>query len=107
MVAGGHVKMVSDAAPSAHTFVSGNMLRALGITGFRMPALYPGLQTTAEQGYPGVNNVWWWGVSGPPKLPADIVKKWEDAMQELLKDPEYVGKITKSGGVQRTGEEGE
>jgi tripartite-type tricarboxylate transporter receptor subunit TctC len=99
MVAGGHVKFVSDAAPSAHSFVTGNMLKALAITGFRMPDLYAGLQTTAELGYPGVNNVWWWGVSGPPKLPPEIAKKWDDTLQELLKDPEYVGKITKSGGV--------
>ncbi len=99
LTAGGHVKMVSDAAPSAHSFVTGNMLRALAITGFRMPDLYPGLQTTAELGLPAVNNVWWWGISGPPKLPADVIKKWDETIQELLKDPEYVGKITKSGGV--------
>jgi tripartite-type tricarboxylate transporter receptor subunit TctC len=99
LTAGGHVKMVSDAAPSAHSFVTGNMLRALAITGFRMPDLYPGLQTTAEQGLPGVNNVWWWGISGPPKLPAEIAKKWDETLQDLVKDPEYVAKITKSGGV--------
>jgi tripartite-type tricarboxylate transporter receptor subunit TctC len=99
LAAGGHVKMVSDAAPSAQSFVSGGMLRALAITGFRMPDLYPGLATTGEQGYPTVNNVWWWGISGPPKLPPDVIKAWDDALQELLKDPEYVSKITKSGGV--------
>jgi tripartite-type tricarboxylate transporter receptor subunit TctC len=99
MAAGGHVKMASDAAPSAHSFVTGGMLRAVAITGYRMPDLYPDTLTTAEQGYPTVNNVWWWGISGPPKLPADVEKKWEDTLLELSKDPEYVSKITKSGGV--------
>ena len=99
LAAGGHVKMVSDAAPTAQSFVKGGMLRALGITGFRMPDLYPGLATTAEQGFPTVNNVWWWGISGPPNLPADVIKKWDDALQELIKDPEYASKITKSGGL--------
>jgi tripartite-type tricarboxylate transporter receptor subunit TctC len=99
MVAGGHVKVGGDAAPSAESFVKGGMLRAVVITGQRLPDLYPDTATGAEQGYPGVNNVWWWGFSGPPKLPADIVKKWDDTIQELLKDPEYVSKITKSGGV--------
>jgi tripartite-type tricarboxylate transporter receptor subunit TctC len=99
LAAGGHVKMVSDAAPTAHSFVQGGMLRALGITSYRMPELYPDLTTTAEQGYPTINNVWWWGISGPPKLPPDVIKKWDDTLRELLKDPEYVAKITKSGGI--------
>jgi tripartite-type tricarboxylate transporter receptor subunit TctC len=98
LAAGGHVKMVSDAAPSAQSFVTGGMLRPLAITAYRMPDLYPDLATTAEQGYPGVNNVWWWGISGPPKLPPDVIEKWDTALQELLKDPEYVAKIVKSGG---------
>ena len=95
MVAGGHVKMCSDAAPTAHSHVKGGLVKALAITGFRMPELYPDLPTTAEQGYPTVKNVWWWGISGPPKLPPDIIGKWEEALQELLKDPEYIGKIKK------------
>lgn len=99
MVAGGHVKMCSDAAPSAHPHVKGGLVKALAITGFRMPELYPDLPTTAEQGYPTVKNVWWWGISGPPKLPPDIIKKWEEVIQELLKDPEYVSKIKSSGGI--------
>lgn len=99
MVAGGHVKMCSDAAPSAHPHVKGGLVKALAITGFRMPELYPDLPTTAEQGYPTVKNVWWWGISGPPKLPPDIIKKWEEVIQDLLKDPEYISKIKSSGGI--------
>jgi tripartite-type tricarboxylate transporter receptor subunit TctC len=79
--------------------VKGGLVRALAITGFRMPELYPDLPTTAEQGYPIVKNVWWWGISGPPKLPASISNKWEEAIQELLKDPEFVSKIKNSGGI--------
>ncbi len=99
MVAGGHVKMCSDAAPSAHSHVKGGLVKALAITGFRMPELYPDLSTTAEQGYPGIKNVWWWGISGPPKLPAQIAKAWEDAIKGLLKDPEFTSKIKASGGI--------
>ena len=99
MVAGGHVKMCSDAAPSAHPHVKGGLVKALAITGYRVPDLYPDLSTTAEQGYPTVKNVWWWGISGPPKLPPDIISKWEEVLQELLKDPEYVAKIKSSGGI--------
>jgi len=99
LIAGGHIKMGSDAAPTAHSHVKGGLVRALAITGFRMPELYPDLPTTGEQGYPTVNNVWWWGISGPPKLPSDIVNKWEEVLQELLRDPEFVSKIKNSGGV--------
>jgi tripartite-type tricarboxylate transporter receptor subunit TctC len=99
LIAGGHIKMGSDAAPTSYSLVKGGMLRALAITQFRMPDLYPDVSTTAEQGYPTVNNAWWWGISGPPKLPPHIIAKWEEILQELLRDPEFVSKIKNSGGI--------
>jgi tripartite-type tricarboxylate transporter receptor subunit TctC len=97
LIAGGHVKMSSDAAASAYPQVKGGLVRGLAIT-YKMPDLYPDLITPEEQGYPGVDNVWWFGFSGPPKLPAPIISKWEEALQEILKDPEFATKI-KTGGI--------
>jgi tripartite-type tricarboxylate transporter receptor subunit TctC len=35
----------------------------------------------------------WFGISGPPKLPAYIVEIWDKAIEEMLKDPEVVTKL--------------
>jgi tripartite-type tricarboxylate transporter receptor subunit TctC len=51
------------------------------------------IPTFAEQGYPTVTGDIWVGFSGPPKMPFDIVEKWEKAFQEMIKDPEVIAKL--------------
>ncbi|MEM2126330.1 MAG: tripartite tricarboxylate transporter substrate binding protein [Candidatus Methanosuratincola sp.] len=107
MVAGGHIKMGQDAAPSAHPFVKGGLVRALSITR-KMPHLYPDVKTPGEQGFPLMDTkIWWWGISGPPNLPSHIIEAWHRTLRELVNDPEYVEKIKNSGGLieYREGEE--
>jgi len=98
LTAGGHVKMAASSATSAYSTVKAGKTRAVGITGFRM-SIYPGLPTAVEQGYSAITAVWWTGFSGPPKLPSHIIDKWNQALEELLKDPEFISKIDKIGGV--------
>jgi tripartite-type tricarboxylate transporter receptor subunit TctC len=99
LVAGGHVKMGLGSATAVHPMVSGGLTRALGITAFRMPDYYPGVATTAEQGYPTVSPVWWFGFSGPPGLPAQVLAKWDETLQDIMKDPEFLTKVKAIGGV--------
>jgi tripartite-type tricarboxylate transporter receptor subunit TctC len=99
LTAGGHIKMCMDATPTAYPNVKGGLLKALAITKYRMEDLYPGLTTAAEQGYPGVDVVWWWGISGPPNLPPHIVAKWDEALREISKDPEYIAKMKNVGSI--------
>jgi tripartite-type tricarboxylate transporter receptor subunit TctC len=100
LVAGGHIKIGIDATPSALPNVKGGLLKGLALTSkFRMEEDYPGVATTEEQGYPTVDSVFWFGISGPPNLPSDIVNKWDEALQEVLKDPEFTSKIKKIAGV--------
>ena len=65
----------------------------------KTPEFYPNLATTAEQGYPTVDHVWWFGISGPPKLPPHILGRWEEALQEMLKDSEFLSRMKKSPGM--------
>jgi tripartite-type tricarboxylate transporter receptor subunit TctC len=100
LVAGGHIKIGIDATPSALPNVKGGLLKALALASkFRMEDHYPGVSTTGEQGYPTVESVFWCGISGPPNLPPDIVNKWDEALQEVTKDPEFASKIKNVAGV--------
>ena len=92
MTAGGNVKLGISSATTAYPTVQAGMTRAVAITGRRMSE-FPDLPTTAEQGYPSVDQVWWFGFSGPPKLPAHIVDKWNEAAQEIVKDKEFDAKL--------------
>ena len=98
LVAGGHIKLGTDASVSALSSIQGGLVRPLGIC-LKTPEFYPNLATTAEQGYPTVDHVWWFGISGPPKLPPHILGRWEEALQEMLKDSEFLSRMKKSPGM--------
>jgi tripartite-type tricarboxylate transporter receptor subunit TctC len=46
---------------------------------------------------PEVDAQFWIGVSGPPKLPADIVATWNAALKELLADKAVQEKLLNGG----------
>jgi tripartite-type tricarboxylate transporter receptor subunit TctC len=98
LVAGGHVKLGIGTATSVYAVIKAGTARAVGITGLRHPD-YPGVATMEEQGYPTVNWVYWMGFSGPPKLPSYVIDKWNEALKEVIKDPEFSSRLIKAGGV--------
>jgi tripartite-type tricarboxylate transporter receptor subunit TctC len=98
LTAGGNLKFGPASPASGIPMVKGGMIRAVAVTRFKV-AEFPDVPTAAEQGYPGVNAVYWAGISGPPKLPPDIVAKWDQAMQEMLKDPDFLSKVQGVGFV--------
>jgi tripartite-type tricarboxylate transporter receptor subunit TctC len=71
-------------------------LKALAMVPKRMEE-FPNVPTFAELGYPDVNILGWRGVSGPPTLPEGIVKKLEQAMEKVCRDPGWVDMIIKMG----------
>jgi tripartite-type tricarboxylate transporter receptor subunit TctC len=53
--------------------------------------------TAVEQGFPTVTAVFWTGITGPPKLPPHIINKWEEAVQDMMKDQEFNSKLKNLG----------
>jgi tripartite-type tricarboxylate transporter receptor subunit TctC len=97
LTAGGHTKMAVVSTAAAYSAAKAGKIRPVGITGFSRLQSYPDVPTAVEQGYPKVTVVSWKGFSGPPKLPNQIVDKWNQAMEEFVKDPETISKIEKMG----------
>jgi tripartite-type tricarboxylate transporter receptor subunit TctC len=71
-------------------------LKALALAPKRMEEV-PNVPTFAELGYPQVNIMGWRGVSGPPNLPEGIVKKLEQGMEKLCRDPAWIDMVVKMG----------
>lgn len=71
-------------------------LKALAVVPKHMEEV-PNVPTFSELGYPDVNILGWRGVSGPPNMPEGIVKKLEQAMEKLCRDPGWVDMIIKMG----------
>jgi tripartite-type tricarboxylate transporter receptor subunit TctC len=97
LTAGGHVKMGGSSVSSAIPAIQGGLIRPLAVTSKERSPDLPDVPTTAEVGYPAVDVVNWLGISGPAKLPANVIAAWDTAMQEMLKDPEVQKKMKNIG----------
>ena len=94
---GGHIHMNIGTSSTLRPLVRDGRLRALAVTGTaRMPEL-PEVPTMNESGYPNVTSAIYYGIFGPAGLPADIVKRINDAANASLKSPELVAKMAELG----------
>lgn len=97
LTAGGHVRLGTGTWSAVAAPYSAGKLRVLAVCGdIRWPGL-PDTPTTKEAGLPDVDAQYWIGVSGPPKLPADIVATWNAALKELLADKGVQEKLLNAG----------
>lgn len=65
----------------------------------RVPEI-PDVPTAAEVGVPDLQAVLGWSaLYGPPGLPADVVKKWTEALAHIKNDPEWSEQPKKRGSM--------
>ena len=92
-VIAGQVPAQVDQVNAAIGHIKGGKLRAIAVTSDqRMPEL-PDVPTFKESGVPGLENFTYstyTGLFGPAKMPADVLKKLNDAMVKTLTDPATV-----------------
>jgi tripartite-type tricarboxylate transporter receptor subunit TctC len=97
LTAGGHVRLGTGTWSAVAAPFSAGKLRVLAVCGdTRWPGL-PDTLTTKEAGLPDVDATYWIGVSGPPKLPADIVAAWNAALKDVLADKTVQEKLLNGG----------
>jgi tripartite-type tricarboxylate transporter receptor subunit TctC len=93
----GEVQLVfSDIVPAA-PLVLDNRLNGLAMTGLRRAAVAPDIPTLDESGLRGFSITAWIGLVVPKGTPNDIVQKLNLEVGRALKDPEFVGQISKMG----------
>ncbi len=64
-------------------------LKTLGTFGTIPNPFVKGSRTIASQGYPiFANSDVWWSLIGPPRLPHQMVKKYNAVLNDVLRDPE-------------------
>jgi tripartite-type tricarboxylate transporter receptor subunit TctC len=77
--------------------VRAGKLRALGVGSEKRSPVYPELPTIAEQGFPGFLAGAWQGIAAPAGLPADIVKRLNEALARTMALPEVRDKLIGAG----------
>ena len=90
-LAGGHVMLAIHSVAEAHAMSKAGKIRLLAVLSPSRIKYLPDVPTAEEQGVmKGVRVQWWAAVSFPAQTPDAIVKKWEGALAEMVKDPAFL-----------------
>lgn len=84
---------------SAQSMLNANRIKVLGIANPVRHKLLPDVATFSEQGVDGLDSKSWYGLFGPKKLPANIVKSIHADVKMVLNNPEVVAKLESYGAV--------
>jgi tripartite-type tricarboxylate transporter receptor subunit TctC len=84
---------------AANAFVSAGKLKAYALTSTRRVADLPQVPTFSELGYPELVATTWFGLSGPPGMPAALVEKINTEVRKALKS-EGMQKMMALEGIQ-------
>ena len=92
---GGQVQMMFDNPESLSPQLQAGTLRAIATTA---PTVLANIPTFAQQGYPAFDSSLWYGLVFPKGTAADIVQKFNAALNKVLADP-AVDKAFASKGI--------
>jgi tripartite-type tricarboxylate transporter receptor subunit TctC len=96
-VVGGHVPMMIEAILSLLQLVRGGSVRAVAVTSKKRSSLAPEIPTMTELGMPGLNFGAWWGMWGPPGLPAELTQTINGWVNEAVKSLAAEGRLSALG----------
>jgi tripartite-type tricarboxylate transporter receptor subunit TctC len=90
-LAGGHVLLALHSVAEAQAMLQAGKIRLLAVLSPARIKYIADVPTAEEQGVmKGVRVQWWAAVSFPAGTPDAIVKKWEGALAEMVKDPQFL-----------------
>ena len=84
----GDVSMLALTTATAAPQVQGGRAKALAVSGGRRLALFPGVPTTAEAGFPVFDVRLWVGLMAPAGTPPDVVTYLNREVNRVLRQPE-------------------
>lgn len=93
---GGEVDAIFSGWGTASTQVKAGTARVLAVTSPQRATVFPDVPNFRELGIPfGLNS--WYGLIAPKNLPAPVLKRLEDSMQKVAKQPDVAARLTSMG----------
>lgn len=97
-LAGGHINLAVHTVAESYAMAEAGKIKVLAVLSDQRSPFLPNIPTAKEQGIiKDVNVKWWSAVAMPSATPDPIVKKWDLALAELAKDPDFIAKTKKMG----------
>ena len=100
---GGRLQGFTDPVLGAIGQVQGGKVRALAVTSAQRLSALPDVPTVAESGMVGFEFHSWYGLWGPPALPAEVVQKLNADVNRWLQQPDVRVQFDKLGYVVQPG----
>jgi tripartite-type tricarboxylate transporter receptor subunit TctC len=94
---GGNIQMALPTIASAVQHINSGKMRGLAVTGAKRSPLAPDLPTVAEAALPGFALEVWWGIVGPAKLPAPVLKRLNEELNATLALPDVKEVLAREG----------
>jgi tripartite-type tricarboxylate transporter receptor subunit TctC len=94
---GGRLQGFTDPVLGAIGQVQGGKVRALAVTSTKRLRALPDVPTVAESGMPGFEYYSWYGLWGPPGLPADVVQRLNAEVNRWLAQTDVKAQFDKLG----------
>jgi tripartite-type tricarboxylate transporter receptor subunit TctC len=94
---GGHVPVLFSSLGSAMAHIKVGRIKPLAVTSAKRSSMLPDTPALSELGFPGFDASIWFGIVGPPGMPAHVMEKLLPALQTVLRDPAVQEGIRKEG----------
>ena len=91
---GGNVQFMITSTGAATEHIAGGTLRALATTGLKRSPRLPDVPTMSELGYSGFEVVAWCGLAAPAGTPDAVITRWNQLVNEALRDPKLRDQIS-------------
>ena len=96
-IAAGHVPFSTFTLSSSSSFLRAHTLNGIAVTSPERMADYPDLPTFKELGHPDLVGTTWFSLSGPAKLPSEIVGTVNQEVTKALAKPEVLERLRRDG----------
>ena len=94
---GGHIPVLFSSLGAAATHIKAGRIMPLAVTSAKRSSLLSETPTLAESGFAGLDASIWFGIVGPPGLPARVMDKLVPALNAVMREPEVQEAIRKEG----------
>jgi tripartite-type tricarboxylate transporter receptor subunit TctC len=99
----GNLQMLLPTLASVTQYIQAGTMRGLAVTGAQRSPLAPELPTVAEAGLPGFRLEAWWGLLGPARLPAALIKRLGEELNATLALPDVREALAREGATPQPG----
>jgi tripartite-type tricarboxylate transporter receptor subunit TctC len=102
-VLAGHVDLMFAAVNGARPLIQSGKLRALAVAGPKRIAAFPDAAPITEAVPRYTTNYGWFGILGPAKLPADVTRSLNAAINKAMQQPKVKARLEADGSTPEVG----